>query len=671
MKYKAIEKVPPIRGKINSVLEAGAAVKILQHKKILIIDVWQKGDWVMRRVCTKTDFADYDPKKRVWSQKMLSCREGELRFRWRMIDMSDPDMETVRGYLPTHPKCVWSWVDMVEGFESDVRDRRLQLVYQKRKKSLESREKEIPDVPKSFAVWVKDVLFADSDFLYYKRHRFFADLFCSACGTESTIRIRPGIGQAAMLQHVYDAPKNMEIGACPVCGKKSMYRPIGRMKGTYDDQRPCYLIQPYKVTGVVVRYFMADKLYWTDEKSRFLLQETVRDFITEQGSHLDYHKHDCWTGKEFWDDCNLYGLANITRKPGSIAPQSSLKGTMFEHCGLEEYVRDEEKQGKKINPGNYLEKYREHPEMEYYAKLGLYKLIEELVDGYRADFVRIDRTAKRPADLLMIRGERLGKLRELHGSVYALQLFQMERRIGKAIPDRILELILKAEPKVDDLELALKYTSATRIVNYVMKHSGRTNFSVFEEMSSQDSCALMNGIGYYLDYFRMRVENGYHIDEIYIFPRDLKAAHDQMLEERQGKEQDRHREQKNKQFPEIEENFDRLDQLLSYRDEKWCIRPAASAGEIVDEGRILHHCVGGDNYLRGHAKGESWICFLRDVANPAIPWITVEFDGTKVRQWFAAHDTKPHDKKDEIDAWLEQWAAVVRGREEENIGQAM
>ena len=144
-----------------------------------------------------------------------------------------------------------------------------------------------------------------------------------------------------------------------------------------------------------------------------------------------------------------------------------------------------------------------------------------------------------------------------------------------------------------------------------------------------------------------------------------------MLEERQGKEQDRHREQKNKQFPEIEENFDRLDQLLSYRDEKWCIRPAASAGEIVDEGRILHHCVGGDNYLRGHAKGESWICFLRDVANPAIPWITVEFDGTKVRQWFAAHDTKPHDKKDEIDAWLEQWAAVVRGREEENIGQAM
>lgn len=39
MKYKAIEKVPPIRGKINSVLEAGAAVKILQHKKILIIDV--------------------------------------------------------------------------------------------------------------------------------------------------------------------------------------------------------------------------------------------------------------------------------------------------------------------------------------------------------------------------------------------------------------------------------------------------------------------------------------------------------------------------------------------------------------------------------------------------------------------------------------------------------
>lgn len=670
MKKKAIEKVPPIRASAEGKLTAGAAVKVLQHKKILIIDVWQQDEWIMRRVCTKTEFGDYDPKARVWTQRNLEGREGELGFRWRLIDMSDPDMEKVRAYLPTHPQCNWSWVDMVEGFERGIREKQLQLVYQKRKQSLESREKDIPDIPRSFGAWVKECLFADSEYLYYRRKSSCADLFCSACGNESTIRIRPGYGQMAALEPVYDPPRDMEYGTCPICGKRAMYRPIGRMKGVYDRQKPCYLIQPFRKTGAVVRYFLADKLYRTDEKSNFIMQEVARCFVTEQGSYLDYHKHDCWTGKEFWDDCNLYGLANITRKPGNIAPQSSLEGTIFEHCGLKEFARDEAEQGKKIDPSDYIRKYVDHPELEYYSKLGLYKLVEELVNGYRLDTVQVDRKAVKPADLLMIRGERLGKFRELHGSIYALQLFQMERRIGKVIPEKIMDLLLQTEPKIEDLEVAMRYTTATKIMNYVMRNAGRPGFSVFEELAPQDLCALSNGLGYYLDYLRMRIENGYHIDDIYLFPRDLGAAHEQMLQERTGKEQDRHRQQKNEQYPEIEENFERLDQLLSYRDKKWCIRPAASAGEIVDEGRILHHCVGGDTYLSRHAKGKSWICFLRDVQAPDIPWITVEYDGAKIRQWYAAHDSKPKNEK-EIDAWLESWTAKVREREEESLGRAM
>lgn len=75
----------------------------------------------------------------------------------------------------------------------------------------------------------------------------------------------------------------------------------------------------------------------------------------------------------------------------------------------------------------------------------------------------------------------------------------------------------------------------------------------------------------------------------------------------------------------------------------------------MTEGRLLHHCVGGDNYLRKHNEGESYILFLRQQEAPEIPYITVEIDEKqhRIRQWYGAHDRKPDEQR--MQKWLNDY----------------
>ena len=83
------------------------------------------------------------------------------------------------------------------------------------------------------------------------------------------------------------------------------------------------------------------------------------------------------------------------------------------------------------------------------------------------------------------------------------------------------------------------------------------------------------------------------------------------------------------------------------------IRPAADAGEIVMEGRILHHCVGSEyqSYMKNYNNNKGYILFVRRVEAPDVPYVTVEIAGDRIRQWYGIHDTQPD--REEIEGFLE------------------
>lgn len=81
------------------------------------------------------------------------------------------------------------------------------------------------------------------------------------------------------------------------------------------------------------------------------------------------------------------------------------------------------------------------------------------------------------------------------------------------------------------------------------------------------------------------------------------------------------------------------------------------------EGRLLHHCVGGDGYLRKHNEGETYILMIREQENPGIPYITVEIEekSDRIIQWYGAHDQKP-DKKN-MEKWLDEYVKKLNAGE--------
>jgi len=199
------------------------------------------------------------------------------------------------------------------------------------------------------------------------------------------------------------------------------------------------------------------------------------------------------------------------------------------------------------------------------------------------------------------------------------------------------------------IENALRYMSIQKLLNRIETYAG----CQYGTGCSNAIHRLRQTATTYTDYLNMREERGYDLNNtVYQKPRNLQAAHDQMTEEiNQEKVNNRLREVEEK-YPNIAYNYRKLRKKYFYEDDKYIIRPARSAKEIVMEGRTLHHCVGGNNYLSKHDTGESYILLLRFKDTPEVPYITVEIDSKNYRilQWYGERDTKPD--KENIQKWL-------------------
>ena len=159
----------------------------------------------------------------------------------------------------------------------------------------------------------------------------------------------------------------------------------------------------------------------------------------------------------------------------------------------------------------------------------------------------------------------------------------------------------------------------------------------------------------------MRITLGYDLtNTVYQQPRNLTAAHAKMVAESSQKEADKRIAEVKTRFSDIRKQYRKLRNRYFWEDENLLIRPARSAEEIVMEGRILHHCVGGDNYLDKHNRGESYILMVRQQSDPELPYITVEIEAKtdRIRQWYGANDKKPDEKN--MQKWLDDYIKKLK-----------
>lgn len=691
MKKKAIERIPfkgSRRKKERYSNIVSVFTKEIENSPHLFIEIYKNKrnereiPWI-RMVFTATDWGLYYPEKGTWSSAGLEEINRQLGHCKKDIEaknfIQNRDVDTIwdfcRGRYGLKTKEYDAWTGALENLIGRIKNERWHKRNNKRRIRLQERQQNTPALPEDLEKWADRTLFKKEHFMYYKRHGRYVDIACSACGHVTTTATKQTEGLEGQFEKIIPVPHANDTGHCPYCNAEGTYKTSGTVKGPYILSSDCFTAQPYKEAGAVVRYINVDKIYsldlalegtceiMTGAKERISITEIARTYL-EKGKRpqTDYHKYSAISG-EFWDDCNLDGYSKISIRPTKIFPESfkMLKNTFLQYSGAKEYAG----YTPTYNLTQYLMRYMRYPQMEMLSKMGLYRIVESMTRcelGFIAD-----QTAVRPEDFLGIRKERLKDLITVQGDIAYLKVWQFERRNSLRLTEQESVFIREYTSATTDITEILGYTTVTKLMHKIENYSGVSIPKTLEdELCGKAMDAFRITAQLYADYIHMRLQRGYDLhNQIFLFPRNIQQAHDQMVLETRTEEQKKREREVAERYPDIRKNYRKLRNTYFYEDETFLIRPARSAEEIVVEGRFLHHCVGGDNYLQKHNTGKTTILFLRAKQNPETPYITVEMRGTVILQWYGIRDTKP--EKERIESWLEEYTRFLSLKKEQRI----
>lgn len=696
MKKKTIEKIPYL--KLPENVKKGAkyvgttAVKVVGHEKHLFLEVYRNKKAsreipLVRIVLTKKDFGSYFPEQEEWNRKKIKingkllwngeedCRDGWQQLEKKNILRTEEDLERIKSFCKT---TIWKeerWWGYIEHHQNCItrteRSRIEVRKYERRQTALEERSRNTKILPEAKILKIADERwFHQEHHLYYKKYGNWVQIACSKCGGVTDARWKAGDSYESQFQQIVQEPRENKTGKCPMCGAYGTYKCQGKAKHDYSKRMHLFLGQKYKTTGMVMRYVEVTKEWkleliagenGTEMHGAYeeLSGVEIARAYFEPGKdvQIDYHKHNPYSGKDFWDDCNLSGNYHIRIEEAPILADTykEMKDTMFQYSALKEYASEI----RNVNIVRYLEQYQQTPQIEVLVKMGLFGIAKEIVDNCQ-DIVS-DASAKRPDTFLGIRKERVYQLIVSRGDIKLLGAMKTEKRLQQAWTEKQIEHLAETGLRTEQVETAIKYMGIQKILNRIEKYAGCAYGTKCAEAENRIRATANT----YMDYINMRLALGYDMNNtVYQQPRNLVEAHNQIVLESNKEEMDIRIREVEQKYPSIRAIYRELRKIYFYEDDTYLIRPARSAGEIVREGRLLHHCVGGDNYLGKHNRRESYILMLRFKDKAEEPYITVEISSNnpKIRQWYGTNDRKPDAKN--MQKWLNDYLKQLKEKRE-------
>lgn len=281
-------------------------------------------------------------------------------------------------------------------------------------------------------------------------------------------------------------------------------------------------------------------------------------------------------------------------------------------------------------------------------------VLERLVKGgfIRYSLDRLGEPNRAAEELMRLSARQRDRLRRYDGGKYAFEMLRVDPRITDANLKEfcMIRSEFKADALIDTVRSGLN-------INHVMALLRKTGGLTHDNIRR------------YADYLDMAEEQGMNVhDEIIYRNKRWLEFHDRYLEELNRRRDEQRAEkrraklkEKESQFAGIERDYDRNCQIFAYEDpESDClIIIPHSYLDIVDEGQKQHHCVGAsDHYMLNMATRKSFILFLRKKEDPSVPYYTIETDGQRIVQFYAAYDRQPD--KGTVSAILGRWMNQVR-----------
>ena len=453
--------------------------------------------------------------------------------------------------------------------------------------------------------------------------------------------------------------RHRRMTTCPICGRRGEARSEGVSRTTSENYWSMYFFADG--ADLLVRYFHHNILYcdyrapkiMTTEKFRAI---NTRTFMFEERHITAYHQWDIYRDSAFnnymtprnsdWylpNNVTVYGKGNIEKLAETLppeykyAPLETLCAIAVERNGVEGFaIKDA------------LSFYKEFPFVEQLAKSGLKYLIRALWRNYD-NRVYFDTKQTELVKILKLDKRRYTILQSISDAqLNDLRLLQDFPSISPSDFYWLRNQEYYSQNCGEHLQIALKYASISKARKYITKNNMRVH--VYWWRSSENVTDPL----FWRDYLRNCEELGIDLnDEYYLFPKDLKKAHDEIAERYK-----KHRDEIAKKKREKENALI----AVAYKDKAhfapfnlhYCgmfIRLPKNGDEIKKEGEVLHHCVGG--YVGRVARGETTILFIRREEAPDEPYYTLEWNG-RIVQCYGRHDTPANEEVRSFERELEK-----------------
>lgn len=488
-------------------------------------------------------------------------------------------------------------------------------------------------------------------YIYYRRKGAYAICHCSECGARYEIR---AVETGDMFQDAamdIEKPERDKPTKCRNCKAKALYKPAGKCKPEWHYE---YVVSGERMTDdkFAIRIFDTRQIIRADHETVYDCMEVKRILLEKGKKPTRYEWNHCFgwikssCGEQFRYFVHPRAFREV-KKTGMfkyVPIEKSITNNFIDDCWFIDY---------------YIAAAR-YPDFEMILKMGLTEYADRLVHKYPTNFNPRGKTIE---NRLRIYKSRIPDMIKTKGSRDSIVTFQLEKRLGQHWTDEDLEIlkVMKENHYDDKYITVLKYTSLKKFKNYMIKQKMWPN----PKDKWQKSSEKRNLRSTYYDYLHMKEAEGYDMtDEITLFPKDIRRRHDEMVLEREKKLLDTRKKEVLKKYPKIKSKYKSLSEKYSAAAGGYIIRPAKDAAEIVVEGRVLHHCVGGDNYLSKHNTGKSFILFLRPIESKDIPFITVEIKDNEVVQWYGAYDRKPNENM--FSKWLKTYCKELKKHEKTN-----
>ncbi len=532
-------------------------------------------------------------------------------------------------------------------FQTDIMEMRWRKKQRRKESAIVKKMKAVPSLPRDLKTVIRQEVMPHYVFYSYHKGKKPMEGYCTAC---------------RKVVQVTGARHNRK-GACPTCGATVTFKSRGK-RGYISDRGTLQLFQRISENEIVLRFFKSYYRYYRNETAEEYVFESARIFF-----HWDGERK---TGEEWYynsrESSDILTPWKLGDRPAGFPWQYNfeaassgflyrknldavLKGTPWQYSQLKEYCLAV---GEPVCAVSYLRKYQSYPVLEYLIKLRLYRLAKELVSmgyGYRMEKA-INMKGKNLREVLGLDKRFLPLLQRVNPGEGQIVIIKGLINAGME-PDEEL-LCWCGENRVGSLgslTVSLRYMTPHKLMRYA---DGQ--FAALQKKSFTDSgyYSMEYLMADYRDYLIMCDALEYDMKNSFVlFPANLKAAHDKVNDLSD-------KEQAYAYDVQIQKMSKELDRRYRFSKLGFMMVPPRSAKEIVEEGHVLHHCVGG--YVKDIVRRETTILFVRDKKEPEKPLCTVEVRNGKLFQARAyKNSTPPSGVRRFLDVWEKKvlYAPVV------------